>query len=98
MQRIILRAPVAVLAICLSFTPGLRAAPETLYNFQEVYDLLKANLAGTSEAELDRAAVRGLLDQLHGKVTVVGERAAPEATNSTRVTSALFENRFGYLR
>ena len=32
--------------------------------FQEVFGLIRSNLAGMSEAELNRAATRGLLAQL----------------------------------
>ena len=41
------------------------AGPDkTDYNFQEVFELLKANLAGVTGEQLNDAAVRGLLDQL----------------------------------
>jgi hypothetical protein len=88
-----------LLALLLIRSAGLpAAAPEGSFSFQEVYELLKANLAGTTEDELNRAAVRGLLSQLQGKVSVVGESTPPAPTNSSQVTSSVFENRFGYLR
>jgi peptidase S41-like protein len=79
----------------------LRAAADTEpLQFQEVYDLLKANLAGTTEPELNRAAVRGLLEQLAGKVTVVGEtsRAGSAPSQPAPVTASIFDGKFGYVR
>src|SRR5689334_19173126 len=54
------------------------------FDFHEVYDLLKANLAGVTVPYLDEAAARGLLEQLAGKVSVVGESpgSLPAPTNS----------------
>jgi len=98
MQRAIRLVPVTILALFLTLSGLPAASPESSFDFQEVYELLKANLAGTTEGELNRAAVRGLISQLHGKVSVVGESAPPETTNSVQVSSAVFENRFGYLR
>ncbi len=43
------------------------AAPD----FKEVSDLIRANLAGLSEADLNQAEVRGLVEQLHGRVALV---------------------------
>jgi hypothetical protein len=89
------------LAIGWSFPPAaFSATPEqSRFQFQEVYDLLKANLAGTSESELDQAAVLGLFDQLGGRVTVVGEPArSTGATNNLAISASVFENNFGYVR
>jgi hypothetical protein len=74
------------------------AADEPRFQFQEVYDLLKANLAGTSEAELNQAAVLGLFDQLGGRVSIVGENLRSSATNAPGVSASVFDNHFGYLR
>ena len=46
---------------------GTNAGPD----FKEVYDLIRSHLAGESEADLNRAAVQGLLNQLHAKVSLV---------------------------
>ncbi|HXJ74674.1 MAG TPA: S41 family peptidase [Candidatus Dormibacteraeota bacterium] len=80
---------------------GLPAATsETSFQFQEVYDLLKANLAGTTESELSQAAVLGLIDQLGGRVTIVGEapRSSATGTNGSPVSASVFDTHFGYLR
>jgi hypothetical protein len=70
------------------------------FDFKEVYDLLKANLAGTTEPDLNQAAARGLLDQLSGKVSVVGEAPQlhrPASTNSP-ITASVLESNYGYIR
>ena len=83
------------------------AAPEAsaafdkdAYNFQEVFDLLKANLAGVTTQQLNDAAVRGLLDQLAGKVGVAGETSSAGAagSNTVLVSAAVYEQHYGYLR
>jgi C-terminal processing protease CtpA/Prc len=69
-------------------------------NFKEVYDLIRTHLAGETQADLDRAAVQGLLKQLHSKVSLA---AAPSETNSQSdapllAKSALYDGPIGYLR
>jgi hypothetical protein len=68
--------------------------------FTEVYGVVRSNVTGLTEAELNRAAVHGLLSQLQSRATLV--------TNATRsddapavplvVKSALFDGGYGYLR
>jgi len=41
----------------------LRAAPNTAPDFQEVGELLRAHLPGVTAAELDQAALAGVLDR-----------------------------------
>jgi hypothetical protein len=89
--------------VCLSATLCLRAdaAPDQQpFNFAEVFELLKANLAGVTEEQLSEAAVRGLLEQLAGKVSVVGETPTPVrgAGSNAPVSAAVFDRHFGYLR
>jgi hypothetical protein len=91
------------MGVCLAGMMGSAtgAAPDQqALNFQEVYELLKSNLAGTSEAELNGAAVRGLLDQLAAKVTLVGEvpAALGQASTNALVAATLFDESYGYFR
>jgi len=72
------------------------AAPD----FQQVYELLRANLVGVPDAELNSAAVEGLLKQLHGRATLVGgpmetttSKSGPELSKS-----AVLESNVVYLR
>ncbi len=63
---------------------------------EEVSKLLKANLPGTSAAQLDRQAVMGLIHELGPKVSIV----APEADDSkaASITDArVFDKSFGYI-
>jgi len=88
---------------CLSAMSCLRAvaAPDqTPFNFAEVFELLKANLAGVTVEQLNEAAACGLLEQLAGKVSIVGEVSAPlrGAESNAPVSAAVFDRHFGYLR
>jgi len=74
-------------------------ATNTAPDFRQVYELLRANLAGVSDAELNSAAVEGLLKQLHGRATLVGgpaetvSRSGPEM-----IKSEVLESNVAYLR
>jgi hypothetical protein len=72
------------------------AAPD----FQQVYELLRANLAGMSDTELNSAAVEGLLKQLHGRATLVGSPAETTTSQSgpELIKSAVLESNVLYLR
>jgi hypothetical protein len=78
------------LVFCLCLTAGLTraaAAPPTP-KFEEVFKVLSTNLGGVSAADLDRAAVQGLIAQLGPRVALVdgatrdplGSPAAPVAS------------------
>jgi carboxyl-terminal processing protease len=68
--------------------------------FSELYDLLKTNLLGATETELNRAAVQGLLDQLRGRVALVDDSGSGRRPpgGEPAVTSSLFDRAYGYLR
>jgi hypothetical protein len=63
----------------------VRAAEPAAPDLKEVTDLLRANLPGLTDAELNRAEVNGLLDQLHGRAVIVGD----VAETNTPTTGAL---------
>jgi hypothetical protein len=72
------------------------AAPD----FHEVYNLIREHLAGANAADLDQAAVQGLLRQLHSKVSLV---AAGSDTNSNAQAplvdgTKMYDGGIGYLR
>src|ERR1051325_2212975 len=50
--------------------------------FDELYRLLRSNLKSISAEELDRAASRGLLEQLHSQVVLVANANSPSAGSS----------------
>jgi Peptidase family S41 len=95
----------------LSFLPGFallllpaihvradvtNAAPD----FHEVYDLIRTHLAGQTDDELNQAAVRGLLEQLHARVSLVDSPAAAPASpeDTALVQSTIFDGPIARLR
>src|SRR3989442_1424259 len=90
----------AGLLVFLAGQPGLRAeTTNEAPDFKEVYDLVRAHVAGMSEAELNRAAVKGLISALGPKVSLVtnkGETNAPEAALVSKTN--LFEGDIAYVR
>lgn len=68
--------------------------------FKEVYELIRANAAGVSESELNRAAVDGLLAKVSARAWLV-DPAKASATDSNAApvsSSALFDENYGYIR
>ena len=90
-------------AVCLSTLLAFSAfADSSTPPFSELYNLLRTNLAGVSEADLNRAAVLGLIEQLSPKVTLVEDKnRSAEASDSNAASAfkaSVFENAYGYLR
>jgi hypothetical protein len=69
LRRIIPTAGAAVLLLLAN--AGRADVTNRPPDFNEVYDLIRSHLAGQSADELNQAAVQGLLDQLHAKVSLV---------------------------
>ena len=71
------------------------AAPD----FNQVYELLRANVPGMTDAELNSAAVNGLLEQLHGRATLVGgpEETTVPQNGMALIKSAVLESNVAYL-
>ena len=67
-------------------------------DFREVYDLIRQHVVGISEAELNRAAVVGLVNALGPKVTLVTNETAESTGGSPMVRSNLFDGDIVYLR
>ena len=69
-------------------------------DFKEIYDLVRSHLAGESESDLNRAAVQGLLNQLHAKVWVdVANGGSGSAAGGPLLTkSSLFEGPIACLK
>ena len=53
-------------------------------DFDEIHELLRKNLTGVTDAELEQAAIQGLINQLHPLVSVVTNTGAVDQPNSTR--------------
>jgi hypothetical protein len=98
LTRLALGAGVILLAFqqpCVSAEAG-QAWP----TFQELYGLLRSNLANVSESELNRAAVQGLLNELQPSVLCITNAAAAIATERGPLVSKAtnYEGSFCYLR
>jgi len=77
------------------------AVPETSApQFREVFDLLRTNLAGVNENDLNRAAVDGLIEHLSPKVSLIDKKDESETGTKSALPlkSSVFENSFGYIR
>lgn len=78
---------------------GIQATTNQPPSFSEVYDLIQAHLDGATEADLNRAAVEGLLANLRGKAMLVGSEAAPANSNATVITkSSVLDDGVAYVR
>ena len=101
--RSILAAIITSVAVGVIFQPALVKADidtNTVPDFKEIYDLIRTHLAGESETELNRAAVMGLLNQLHTKVSLGESKSNAPASTATNmlVKSALYDGPVAYLR
>lgn len=69
-------------------------------DFREVYDLVRSHLAGESETDLNRAAVQGLLNELHAKVWVDAGKSGSNSTTTgpLLVKSSLYDGPIACLR
>ena len=74
------------------------AAPETP-QFTEVHELLRAN-ATVSEADLNRAAVTGLLSKLDSRAWLIdpSKSSSSESNVAPIASSAIFDDSYGYVR
>jgi hypothetical protein len=75
----------------------LGARADAPVKFDEVYSLVRSNLTGVSEADLNKAAATGLIEKLGGKV----ELTDPASTSSTLPLIAktnVFDGSFAYVR
>lgn len=74
-------------------SPGANPPPK----FEEIYQLLRANLSASTPEEIDRAAVKGLLDQFPLQVRMVGDsESSPAVTGLTR--SQVYDGACAYFR
>jgi hypothetical protein len=90
-----LTSAVLLMVVGLAQAETTGAGPD----FNQVYELLRANSPGLTEAELNSAAVNGLLEQLHGRATIVGEPAVTTVSpgKMTLIKSAILESNVAYL-
>jgi C-terminal processing protease CtpA/Prc len=67
-------------------------------DFQEVYDLIRQHAAGVSEAELNRAAVQGLVNALGPKVSLANDNSGTNTTTQLITQTTMFDGNIAYLR
>ena len=90
----------AALVCVLAMRAELCAAEQPM--FEEVFSLIRSNLAGVKEADLDRAALQGLLQQLQGRAVLITNTNAaatePKSPEPMVTRTNIFEGTIGYLR
>lgn len=91
MQRA--RLVFSLIWLAAAAVPGAEPSP----GFQEIFSLIRSNLAGAKSDELERAAVRGLLQQLQPQV-LMATNAADAGAAGEVVKTNLFDEAFAYLR
>lgn len=74
------------------------AAEERGLDFKEVYDLLRTNLAGVTESELNQAAAEGLIAQLHPKVWLLTNGAPSVSATGAVFRTTAYDKAYGYVR
>jgi hypothetical protein len=73
--------------------------PDPLPPFPQLFELIRTNLAGETDASLNRSAVQGLLRELSPRVSVVEAGADPLPSPTNLVQDAtLLRGRVAYLR
>jgi carboxyl-terminal processing protease len=104
MMRIRISSLLTVLLIVAGGQAVLRAETKAEQaegaDFKEVYDLIRAHLAGMSEGQLNQAAVSALVSGLSPKVAVVSKTVAPGAAGETPLISksSVFDGDILYVR
>ncbi len=91
------------LAIVFGWTLGLLtvrgASTNEAPDFNEVIELLRANLSGISEADLNRAAVMGLFENLRGKVSLIEMQGGAATPSQSQLSQAsVIEDDVAYAR
>src|SRR5258706_14091803 len=89
-----------VLAGFALITASRAAAPADAPDFKEVYDLIRAHVAGVSQPQLDRAAVQALVAALAPRVMLVGEDNEMNTDSNALAVSKIgvYESEIAYLR
>jgi len=89
-----------LLAIFALTTVSRADAPAEPPDFKEVYDLIRAHVAGLSQPQLDRAAVQALVAALAPKVMLVAEDSQTNAALNAPPLSrtSVYDGEIAYLR
>jgi hypothetical protein len=105
MIRIGIRSFLTIWLVLVGAQPGLlwaqaKAEEAAGPDFKEVYDLVRAHLAGMSEAQLNQAAVQALVTSLGSRVLLVTNGGTAHARADAPLVSKpnVFDGEIGYLR
>lgn len=85
----------------LTATAGFAEPTTTPPDFRQVYQLLRSNLDGVTSSNLDRAAVKGLLDELPGQAMLVNgssKSASAPAKSDPLSKAVIFDGSYVYFR
>jgi hypothetical protein len=100
-----IRSLLTIWLVLMGAQPGLllgqaKADDAAAPDFQEVYDLVRAHLAGMGEAQLNQAAVQALVSGFGSRVSLVTNGAAAKAQADAPLVSksSVFDGDIGYLR
>ena len=85
-------------AASLAATSARAATTNDAPDFNEVLGLVRAHLAGTTDADWNRMAVDALLTALRGKVSIVSGDSPAARTNAPLAKVALLDETVAYLR
>src|SRR5687768_7317471 len=99
MRKMLGRSILAGTLFAGSIVAWCAAAPETP-PFKEVYELIRTNAGGIREAELNDAAVDGLLAKVGSRAWRINpSKSSATETNVSPVSStATFDDHYGYIR
>jgi C-terminal processing protease CtpA/Prc len=92
-----MRSIIAGLLASLAGLFPLQAGTETP-SFSEVYEAVRAHLGGATEADLNRAAVRGLVLELAPRVTLLTNRSEGASPAGLVTKSRIFDDGIAYVR
>ena len=85
-----------------TITATALGAPDSLPPFDQLYKALRSNLSGLAPEELDRAATRGLLNELQSRVTLITNSAGASSNRVQEIPLvtkvSVFDTAFGYVR
>jgi hypothetical protein len=95
---------VSIAIIAWTFSQGAvqaaEGAPAAAPPFSAVYNLVRSNMSGVSESELNQAAVVGFLAQLQGRATLATNGTAETDLSAIPLVSkaAVFDNAYALVR
>ena len=102
-MQLLLRAAFSALLAALALQRCPASLADEMPPFQEVYDLVRSNLAGASAEALNQAAVLGLLQQFPSRLVLLTNGAAADPASPASDLPLLsrtnvFDDAYGYLR